>query len=168
MSEKTPVPAKSGEVRARRWDPLGLLAEMEAEMERLWNERWPMGSLFGGRLGRGLSQNGFVWAPRADVFAKNGDLVVKVELPGVKKDEVDVSIEGGDLVIRGERKAEEKVEEKDYYRMERSYGAFYRRWPLPEGVDPDKVEASFEDGVLTVRVPKGAVQEPEAKKIPIR
>ena len=66
-----------------------------------------------------------------DIFEKDGALMVKAELPGVKKEEVTITLDDGDLVVRGERKAESEVKEEDYYRMERSYGSFYRRMPLP-------------------------------------
>lgn len=168
MSEKSSVPAKATEMRPRRWDPFALLSEMEAEMERLFNERWPITPFVPARLARRLLPSTEVWTPRADIFEQDGALVVKAELPGVKKEDIEVAVEDGDLVIRGERKAEEKVEEKDYYRMERFYGSFYRRIPLPEGTDPEKIEANYQDGVLTVRVPKAAATQPEPKKIPIR
>jgi HSP20 family protein len=107
------------------------------------------------------------WAPRVDVFEKNGEVVVKAELPGVKKEDVKVSIQDDDLLIEGERQAEKEVKEQDYYRVERAYGAFYRRLPMPAGVPADKVKVSFTDGVLEIRIPKSAQAEPKAHRIPI-
>lgn len=158
-SAPAPVPATS-EPKLRRWDPLALLGEMQAEFDRFFGPQAPFRPL------RRLAELPTAWAPRADVFEQGDRFVVKAELPGVPKDQIDVTVENGDLVIRGERQAEEKVEEKDYYRMERSYGSFYRRLPLPEGVTPEQIEAAYTDGVLEVRVPKPAAA-PEPKRIPI-
>jgi HSP20 family protein len=157
MSEKTKTATRAMEMQPRRWDPFGMLTEMEAEMERLL-----------GRVPRRLVPTSGVWVPRVDAYEKDGALIVEAELPGIKKEDVEVAIEDGDLVIRGERKSEAKVEEQDYYRMERSYGRFYRRLPLPEGVDANKIEAHFADGVLTLRVPKPVAARPQPTKIPIK
>jgi HSP20 family protein len=91
-----------------------------------------------------------------DVYEANGDLVIHAELPGVEKQDIKLTLDNGDLLIEGERKSEEKLEEKDYYRMERMAGSFYRRLPLPAGVKPEQIHAQYTDGVLEVRVPKGA------------
>jgi HSP20 family protein len=159
MSEKSTAPAKVEEARPRRWDPFERLAQVQAEFDRFLGERWPL---------RRMAELPGAWAPRADVYAQNGAIVVKVELPGVNKQDIDVAIEDGDLVVRGERKSEEKVEEKDFYRMERSYGSFYRRLPLPEGVTAEQIEATFADGVLQVKVPKPVTKESTPKKIAIK
>jgi HSP20 family protein len=95
-----------------------------------------------------------------DVYQKNGTLMITAELPGLKPEDVEVTVEDGDLIIKGERKAEKEVKEKDYYRMERSYGEFYRRQPLPEGIKPEQITATFADGVLHVTIP--ASPEPKA------
>jgi HSP20 family protein len=102
------------------------------------------------------------------VIQKNGTLVVKADLPGLKKEHVKVSLDDGDLVLEGERRQESKVEEKDFVRSECSYGSFYRRVPLPEGVDASKISAKVSDGVLevTVPMPKGAAKA--AQKIEVR
>jgi HSP20 family protein len=102
-----------------------------------------------------------------DVYHQNGDLVVKAELPGVQKDDIEITLDAGYLVIRGQRKEENEAKEEDYYRMERSYGTFYRRLPLPAEVQADQVQASFADGVLQIRLPQAATPKPEAKKITI-
>jgi HSP20 family protein len=90
--------------------------------------------------------------------------VVKAELPGLKKEDVTVEIDGEDLVIKAEAKTESEVKEEGYYRMERSTGSFYRRMPLPAGTTPEQIEATLKDGVLEVRVPKQA----EAKTVPTK
>jgi HSP20 family protein len=156
-----PAPVANGAKAAkpRRFDPIDLLNQMQAEFDQFWTNRWPAV-----QLARRAEAE---WAPRADVYEQDGKLVIKAELPGVAKDDVDVMIDGDDLVIRGERKAEEKVEEKDYYRMERSYGSFYRRIPLPEGATADKITATFKDGVLEVTAPVAKASSPKSEKIAI-
>ena len=107
--------------------------------------------------------------PTTDVYARDGDLIVRLEIPGIDpKKDVKVTIEEGALVIRGERRHEEEVEEGAYYRMEATYGAFERHVPIPEGVDEDAVRAEYANGVLQVTVPKAAkVAPPKAKEIAV-
>ncbi len=105
------------------------------------------------------------WSPAVEVFEKEDKYVVKAELPGVKEEDMDVSVEGETLTIKGEKKSESEVKEDDYYRCERSYGSFYRSIALPATVDAKKIEASFEDGVLEVILPKAAEVKP--KKITV-
>jgi HSP20 family protein len=105
------------------------------------------------------------WMPAVDIFEKEDKFVVKAELPGIKEDDIHVSVVGDTLSIKGEKKTETEVKEEDYYRSERSYGSFCRSIPLPSNVDADKIEASFEDGVLEVALPKSAKVKP--KKIAV-
>ena len=99
-------------------------------------------------------------APALDVYDQKDDLIVKAEIPGLTKDEIDISLEGNTLTIKGEKKKEEEVKEEDYYRCERTFGAFSRSVELPADVQADKVNASFKNGVLEIRLPKTE----EAKK----
>jgi HSP20 family protein len=105
------------------------------------------------------------WMPAVDVFEKEDKFVVKAELPGMKEEDIDVSVVGDTLSIKGEKKTETEVKEEDYYRSERSYGSFYRSIPIPSNVDAGKIEASFEDGVLEVALPKSPKVKP--KKIAV-
>jgi len=98
--------------------------------------------------------------PAVDVFEKADKFVVKAELPGIKEEDIHVSVVGDTLSIRGEKKTETEVKEEDYYRSERSYGSFYRSIPIPSSVNADKISASFEDGVLEVALPKSAKGKP--------
>ena len=100
-----------------------------------------------------------------DMYDTENDVVVKATLPGVKPDEVDVSLTGDTLTIRGKTKAEEKIERKDYFYREHRYGAFYRSMTLPRGLKTDKAEAKFEDGILTLTIPKFEVAKPKQIKI---
>lgn len=103
--------------------------------------------------------------PSVDIFEEGGELVVKADLPGIAKEDLNVSITENTLTITGEKKKEEKIEKKDYHRFERSYGSFSRSFRLPDNVSADKSKASFKDGVLEIRVPK--TRESKQKKITI-
>jgi HSP20 family protein len=154
------------EERLQRREPLDMFDEMQEAFRRFWTEPW---SFFARRpLGRTLNVP-TNWFPRVDMYEKKDHLFVKVDLPGMKKEDIQVSVDKGDLVIRGESKAESEVKEEDYYRMERTAGQFYRRLPLPFEAKTDKIEANFKDGVLEVRIPSPPTEKkPEPQKIPIR
>jgi HSP20 family protein len=92
--------------------------------------------------------------PTLDVYEEKDDLIVKAEIPGLNKEDIDISLEGNALTIKGEKKKEEEVKENDYYRCERSFGAFSRSIELPVDVKADKVNATFTNGVLEIRLPK--------------
>ena len=127
-----------------------------------WEQRFD--DLFGRPLWRlPVEERG--WMPAVDVFEKEDRFVVKAELPGMKEGDIDVSVVGDTLSIKGEKKTETEIKEEGYYRCERSYGSFYRSIPLPSNVDANKIEASFEDGVLEVALPKSAKIKP--KKIAV-
>jgi HSP20 family protein len=142
------------------------LDDFASEMERFWTRPF---SFFTGPLPRPFfaGRDMLAWAPRTDVYEKDHTIVVKAELPGLKKEDVQVEVEGGDLIIRGQSKAESEVKQEDYYRTERTFGSFYRRMQLPAGVTPEQIEASLTDGVLEVRVPLPAEAQTETKTVPV-
>jgi HSP20 family protein len=156
----TTTPAKPEYRGLRLRDPFDFFEELREEMARLWGQR-PLIPRTTFRLAEGI------WAPRTDVFEKNDHVHIKVELPGMSKDDVKVEMHDGDLVIQGERKAENEVREEDYYRMERSYGTFYRRFPIPFEVKPDQIQASCKEGVLEVQIPKPAKAAPAPTTISV-
>jgi HSP20 family protein len=92
--------------------------------------------------------------PYVDIYEAEGDVVVKAELPGMKREDINVSIANGTISITGSKKSEEKVEQKDFLRLERSFGSFNRTLSLPENLDTDHAKASFKDGVLEIHLPK--------------
>lgn len=149
--------------------PFGFMRRFAEEMEHLFDEvggvRFPR--MFGreqGSGGEGMLRAD--WAPKIEVLRHNGDMTVRAELPGLTKEDVTVELAEDALAISGERK-EEKEEKRDgYYRTERSYGSFYRRIPLPEGVNLNQVKANFKDGLLEVTMPV-AKREPTARRIEI-
>jgi HSP20 family protein len=106
-------------------------------------------------------------SPIVDIFEEGGDVVVKAELPGMKKEDIDVKLTGNSITISGEKKKEEKVEKKNYYRMERSYGSFTRAFSLPAEVQTDKAKAQFAGGILQIRVPKTEEAKKKEKKVQI-
>jgi HSP20 family protein len=104
--------------------------------------------------------------PAVDVFERNGSLVVKADVPGLEAKDIEVNLTESGITISGERKEEKEVKEKDFYRSERSYGRFTRQLPLPAGVDRDKAQATFKDGVLEITFP--LKEEAKQKKIEIK
>jgi HSP20 family protein len=105
--------------------------------------------------------------PRLDVVDQGDSLCLSVELPGMEREDVELTVEGDALVLRGEKKVESKTEEEGCYRLERAYGSFQRVIPLPEGVDVEKAEAKFAKGVLTVQLPKVATEKPSGRRLQI-
>jgi HSP20 family protein len=105
--------------------------------------------------------------PRLDVVDQGHSLCLTVELPGMEREDVELTVEDDALVLRGEKKVEAQTEEEGCYRLERAYGWFQRVIPLPDGVDVDKVAATFAKGVLTVQVPKVATAKPRGRRLQI-
>jgi len=138
---------------------------MTSELDRVFDEpawpslRWPTFAL--------ATSEAVGWSPGIDVFEKDHRLVTKVDLPGMKKEDVKVEVTDGHLAISGERKRETEEKKDNIYRREREYGSFYRAVPLPEGVKIEDVKASFSDGVLEVSVPLPAKQEAKVRKVEI-
>jgi len=144
-----------------RWEPTRDLSTLRDRMDRLFTDT--LGRWGGGEEGLATG----AWIPPVDVFETPENIVLKADLPDVNKDEVDVSIENSTLTIKGERKMEKEVKEKSFYRMERSYGSFSRSFTLPPTVATDKVEASFEKGVLTLTLPKREESKPKQIKVKV-
>src|SRR5919107_582514 len=135
-----------------------------SEINRLLDEM--MGGTAGPARRSGRQQGALAeWAPAVDALTKDSDLVIRAELPGVKHEDVDISLHDNVLTISGERRVEEE-EERGYHIRERRYGSFSRSLALPEGIDESKISARYEDGVLEVTVQGGAVaREPKRIKI---
>jgi HSP20 family protein len=142
-------------VRARK-EGRDDLARLHSDMDDLFGSffgDWPV-----------LSQRG-IW-PAIDIADSENEIVVKAEVPGCKAEDIDISVYGNTLTLSGEKKAEEEKKEKGYYHLERSYGSFRRDIALPDEVDPNKVEASCKDGVLTVTLPKS--EKTRAVKVKVK
>jgi HSP20 family protein len=108
----------------------------------------------------GQTDQGRRWVPPMDLVEAEDHFVLKADLPGLTEGDVNIEVQDGTLTISGERKAEHEQREKGWYRIERSFGSFNRSLTLPDGVDPDGIEASFSDGVLEVRIPKPEERKP--------
>lgn len=121
------------------------------------------------RLPRLWGENGetYEWSPAADISETKDEYLVVAELPGVKHEDVRVSLEQGVLTIEGERKHEKEEKDKKKHRVERFYGAFCRRFTLPEDADADHIRADCRDGVLTVHIPRLKVESPKAVEIKV-
>jgi len=148
------------------WRPFTEMARWEREMEHIFED------LFGGRL-RPLRDERWwpgkilgIREPAVDLYEEKDEIVAKAELPGMTKDDIEVNITDNLLTIKGEKKQEEEVKEKDYYRSERSYGAFARRVALPTEVNVEKIRASFKNGVLEIHLPKS--EEAKKKEIKVK
>lgn len=148
-------------------DPFALLRKMTTEFDRAFDEPfWPS---FRFPVFRGFTPpEGVTWLPKVDVFEKENRLVTRVDLPGVKKEDVKVEVTDGHLALSGERKFEKEEKKDNVYRTEREYGSFYRAIPLPEGVKLEDVKATFADGVLEVSVPLPARPEAKVRKVEIQ
>lgn len=141
-----------------RWDPFRDFMALEQELGRIFERTLSPGEQIARRSG------GF-WTPAIDVYERDAELIVKAELPGIKAEDVEVTVEDDTLSIKGERKQTEEVKEEHYYRVERRYGSFERLIPLSTTVSKDAIKATFKDGVLEVSLPKA--EEAKAKRVKI-
>jgi HSP20 family protein len=122
--------------------------------------------MFNDFFGRSLQdQNLTSWAPAVDIYEGEHELVVKADLPDVKPEDLDIRVENNILTIRGERKFEKKVDEKNYLRVERAYGNFARSFSLANTVNTEAIKADYRDGVLTLNVPKREEAKPKQIKV---
>jgi len=126
-------------------DPFRELGAMQDRMARLFGDVYLRDEDTGFRG---------TWTPAVDIFeTENHDLVIKAELPGMTREDIDVTVENGTLVLKGQKKFDEAVKEEHYRRIERNYGQFYRTFTLPNTVDASKVSADYKNGILTVKLP---------------
>lgn len=146
--------------RTAQWDPFRDLGGVD----KRWDEL--MGRLFPPKNG-GQTETLTVaeWSPLVDIAEDEKEYLIKAELPGLKKEEVKVVVEKGQLTLSGERRFEKEEKNKKYHRVERSYGSFVRTFTLPEGVNAAKVSAEFADGVLKVHLPKDETPPKEAMQV---
>jgi len=141
-----------------RWEPFRELRRMHEEMDRLFETFWQPTE---------MPRLAAEFAPAVDVFEKNSDVVVKANLPGLKKDDIEVTATEDSISLSGEFKKEEEVKEEGYCRRERQAGKFYRTVAMPSAIRPDQVKASFKDGVLEVTAPKAEEAKAKEKKVPV-
>ncbi|HEV8152809.1 MAG TPA: Hsp20/alpha crystallin family protein [Solirubrobacteraceae bacterium] len=136
-----------------RWEPVRELTSLQSEMNRLFN------TFFDAPTGAGDQGATRRWIPAMDLVEADDHFVLRADLPGLDENDVTLEVDGDVLTVSGERKAEHEQRGEGFHRIERSYGAFRRSLTLPDGVDAETVSATFDKGVLEVRIPK-----PEARK----
>ena len=145
--------------RLVRWDPFRDLVSIQDELSRLF------GRTYGGSEALRPSAGGD-WMPSMDVYETEDKIVAKLELPGIEPDDVDVSVEDSTLTVTGTREFSDEMNEESYHRVERRYGSFTRAITLPQTADTEKVNANFDNGVLTIEVVKAEKAKP--KKIQVK
>ena len=140
------------------WDPFAGIQDLQKEMNRLID-------VFSGRADHAATLPEVAWTPAADIYETKDEMVAVLELPGVSQQEIDISLVGDTLIVRGERHRQDQVGEENYYRVERTYGPFSRTLLLPSVVDADRIKAVYTNGLLESRLPKR--EEAKPKPIPI-
>lgn len=144
------------------WDPFRDLETIQKEMNRMFDSslvRWPSRDA-------GLLEG--AWSPAIDIYDSKDNVLVKADIPGMNKDEIEVSVHGDTLILKGQKKQEKETKEKDFVRTERFYGVFNRAIHLPGQVDADKVDATYKNGVLELVLPKKEESKPKQLKIDIK
>ena len=140
------------------WRPFREVTRLRREMDRLWDDYFGSGR----RALRPLSTE---FAPAVDVKETADQIVVKAEVPGMDAQDINISVTGDVLTIKGEKKSEREEQEENYHLVERSYGSFSRSLAMPAAVDMDKIEAKYDKGVLTITCPKKEEVKPKAIEI---
>ena len=135
-----------------RWDPFRELMNLHRRL---------------GQTASATDDSYGAWAPAVDIFEKGEELVIRAEIPGVDKDDVDISVQHNSLTLRGERKREQEVNEENAYRLERSHGSFMRSFSLPRTVDSSRISARYGNGVLDIILPKAEEAKPKKVEIAI-
>jgi len=153
--------------------PFALMRRVAEDMDRMFESFGFGRGRFAPRLWSDLPERfaeaeQAIWAPEIEVFDREGQYVVRADLPGLKKEDVRVEVTDNALILEGERRKEHEERREGFYRSERSYGRFSRAIPLPEGVDTEHVKAEFKDGVLEVRLPAPRRQQQQRRQIEIR
>lgn len=137
-----------------RWEPFQSMSTLQEQVNRLLEKSW-----------QAPGAENSTWAPAVDVYETENELVIKADLPDVNEKDLDIRVENNRLTLRGERKFEQQVKEENYLRVERRYGAFSRSFGLPPTVNTEAIQASYNNGVLTVEMPKRAESKPKQVKI---
>lgn len=143
-----------------RFDPFRDLAALQDRMNRLFNES------YGQRRDDDLMSRGN-WSPAVDIYEIDGGLVIKAELPDMKREDIEVTVENSTLTLRGERKLDREVKQENFHRIERAYGSFSRSFSLPNTVDAVKISAEYKNGVLTVKLPVREEAKPRSINVEV-
>lgn len=138
-----------------RWDPLREMDSLQGDLNRMFDR------FFEGRTGDSIRR----WIPAMDLVETDDSLVLRADLPGVTEEDVAIEIQDGVLTISGERRADDEEKGEGFHRVERAFGRFSRSLALPQGTNPDRVDANFDNGVLEVRMPKPEERKPRRVQI---
>ena len=141
-----------------KWEPFRDMLNLRADMDRLFKTFF---------TGFGEEHEG-IWAPVIDIEEDKDNILVKAEIPGLKKDEIKVTVRDNMLSISGERRQDQEVKDRVFHRIERSYGKFSRRISLPVAVDADKIKANYKDGILHITLPKPESVKPKQIDVEIK
>ena len=142
-----------------RWNPWREMEIFSDRFNRFFGDTLLPAAWFG-------EESGFHnWKPVVDIYDHGEKIVIKAELPGVDKKDIHVDVKDGIMTLRGERSYEKEVKEENYHKKERAFGEFHRSFALPEGLDPNKIDADYKDGVLKIEIPKPEEKRP--KKITV-
>ncbi|MDH7500201.1 MAG: Hsp20/alpha crystallin family protein [candidate division NC10 bacterium] len=144
-----------------RWYPFRELTSLQERMNELFDRAFWRG-------GPEEESLAAAWAPAVDIYETEDKVVLKAELPGLKKDHIDIQIRENTLTLKGEKKFEKEVKEENYHRVERTYGTFQRSFTLPNTVKQEGIEAIFKDGVLEVSLPKAEEAKPKQIKVQVK
>jgi len=145
-----------------RWDPFQDLITLQDRMNQIFEQT--LNRSRGEREGVPAS----AWSPPVDIYETAENLILKAELPGLSKDDIDIQVRDNRLTLKGERRHEKEVKEENYLRVERAYGTFQRVFSLPADIQPDKIRATFTDGVLEVTIPKAEVAKPKQITVEVK
>ncbi len=144
-----------------RWDPFRDLAEVQDRVNRV------LGEFYGTRGQDDVMRRG-AWIPPVDIYeGQNHEMIIKAELPDVKRDDIDIRVENNTLTLTGEKKFDESVKEDQYHRVERVYGQFSRSFSLPSTIDTEKVAADYRNGVLTIKLPMREEAKPKQIQVQV-
>jgi HSP20 family protein len=143
-----------------RFDPFRDLAVLQDRMNRLFNEA------YGPRREDDLMNRG-TWTPPVDIYEVEGALVLKAELPDMRREDIEVNVENSTLTIRGERKLDNEIKQENFHRIERAYGSFVRSFSLPNTIDSAKIAAEYKNGVLTVKMPVREEAKPRSINVEV-
>ena len=144
-----------------RWEPFRDLVSTQDRFNQLFNDT------FARAFGDQQEASPRAWVPLVDIYETGDSLVLKAELPGINPDDVEIRVEDNTLYLKGERKFEKDVKEENLHRVERSYGTFTRSFALPNSIDADKVKAEYQNGILTLTMPKREEAKPRSIKIDV-
>ena len=138
-----------------KWDPFRNVAALQDRINRIFDESFSRTT----DLDDDISMS--AWKPLVDIYETDESIILKAELPGIKKDDVSVEVKDNVITLKGVRTEEKEIKEKNYYRKERAFGTFSRAFNLQHRIQPDKIKARFKDGVLKIEIPKPEEEKPK-------